>query len=118
MDFDHSNPIFGNRKGRYLVTDSPRNGLRHRERPQAFGGEDAGGAGGSGRLSAEHVVDAEAGIYRRVIAGVVGADESAGEPMRADLVGNLAAQIVVGTNAGLGGEHGTAQSCLKGLIDR
>ena len=90
--------------------------LRHREGPQAVAGEQARGTAGRGWLGAEHVVDRESYRRGRVVARVVGAEKSAGEPVRADLVSQLPAKIVVGTHAGEIGQHGIALADFKRLV--
>jgi hypothetical protein len=47
--------------------------LRHRKRPHAFDLENSRRRGRSGRLGAEHVVIAEAGVDGLIVARVVGA---------------------------------------------
>ena len=90
--------------------------LRYPEGPEAVRGEEACGAVGGGGLGAEHVVDGEAGGDGVVVAGVVGGEESAGKPVGADLIAHLSAEIVVGADAGFGGEHGIVERDLKGRL--
>jgi two-component system sensor histidine kinase KdpD len=85
---------------------------------RAFDGEEPGGTGHRGRLRAEHVMRPRIRPKRRVVAGVVGAEESSGKPVRADLVGHLAAQIVVGAHAGLGRQHRVVHARLERLVHR
>ncbi len=44
-------------------------------------------------------------------------EKAARKPVRAYLVRNIAANIVVGTDAGLGGQHGVTHACFKRLVD-
>ena len=50
-------------------------------------------------------MDREAGGNGIVIARVVGGEESSRKPVGTDLIGHLAAEVVVGADTGLGREH-------------
>src|ERR1700760_2590851 len=80
--------------------------LRHCERPQSLRREQPRRAGHRRWLRPEKIMDGEPGRHRGVVPGVIGAQEPSREPVRANLIRQCPAQVVVGADTRHGGKRG------------
>src|SRR6202043_1831784 len=90
--------------------------LRHCKWPESIVGEQSRRRSYRRWLRAEHIVDRESRGDRGIVAGVIGAQESAREPVRADLVSGGHAEVIVRPHAGECRKRGVVQRHFIGLL--